>query len=68
MKNVIRSGDWTRWGKVMLRLALLVSAGFPAGCATKSNGEKESVGQTLQRMDQSVENMISRMQDRTYDE
>ncbi|CAN5822573.1 hypothetical protein BH09VER1_BH09VER1_41390 [soil metagenome] len=57
-----------RAGGIAYCCVLAAICGGLAGCATTPSGGHENMGQAIQRMDQSVENTISRLQNKTYDE
>jgi len=52
---------------IRLSFLALVAIGTSA-CATDATGQKETIGEALQRMDGSIENTISRLQDKRYQE
>ena len=53
----------------LIRLSFLAVVTIAtSACTTLPTGEKETLGQALQRMDGSLENTISRLQNKTYDE
>lgn len=59
----------TRRKKIFAAIRLAILSGLAcsgSACSTGPNGEKEGPGQTLQRMDQSLENTIDRLQNKTY--
>ncbi len=68
MKTLECLGRSNRGGRVVCGLIALAAVGLATGCATTSSGEKETAGEALQRMDQSVENTIMRLQNKTYNE
>ena len=37
-----------------------------AGCATKPNGQKENLGEALDRIDRNIDQSIDHLQDKTY--
>lgn len=56
------------WKKTMKYFLLLVAALGIAGCATDSQGRKESAWEAMKRWDDSMDNTIDRLQAKNYQE
>lgn len=50
----------------MKPICLLLAVLFLAGCATDSQGRKEKPWEAVRRWDDSIDNTIDRLQDKSY--